>query len=129
MRASPRDRDLWDFAGRGLDAEEAAADAIAKAEAGAARAWLDAARAAILRLGGEMADFTTDDIWPLVPPTREPRAMGAVIRRLSEDGLIEPCGFRKSNSRVNHRRPVTVWRLTQQKDRNMIGEHGENQAT
>lgn len=70
-------------------------------------AWMRIAHRAVLDLHGE---FTTDDVWPLVPPVVEPRAMGAVLQQLRRDGVITPTGrYIPSGRSENHGRPVLVW--------------------
>lgn len=60
------------------------------------------------------AEFTTDYIWRLLPPdcrTREPRAMGAIIRSAFKQGLIEQVPRTiKSIRPIAHRNPKQVWR-------------------
>lgn len=57
----------------------------------------DAIRGAYLRRGG--------------PPMREPRVLGAVMRRLVQEGVCVPTQqWVPSAWAMNHRRPLRVWR-------------------
>jgi len=63
------------------------------------------------RAGGTM---TADDIYPLMGGLvcREPRAMGAVMSKLSDAGLIEATDRTVKSTRPEcHRRPIRVWRV------------------
>lgn len=99
---------LFDEAGQARD------EAIARAEANAAPDWLATAERIVLAVspGGEL---TTDDIWTGLTAagvaTHEPRALGAVVRRLAKAGEIVATGhYRPSARRECHARPVPVWR-------------------
>lgn len=56
--------------------------------------------------------FTSDDVWSAANiKVREPRVMGAVMRRLHSEGFAEPMAFQIQGYRpVNHARPQRVWR-------------------
>lgn len=62
---------------------------------------------------GARERFTADDIWEelerrQVPPPREPRALGPILKRLSKPGGdIHPKGF--TESRRRHGAPVRVY--------------------
>lgn len=85
--------------------------------------WMDLAAYAI----GDCAEahynsrshFTTDNVWRWlevrdIDPPRDPRAMGAAIRRAKKDGVIEATGeYRKSTRPACHRRPIPVYRAKQ----------------
>ena len=67
------------------------------------------------QLAHTRSEFTTDPIWALLRgrglTTREPRAMGAVMKELQAEGIIAPTGrFVKSVSKVGHHRNIQVWR-------------------
>lgn len=75
-------------------------------------AWCDLAEAAVMQVIGDgRCEFTTDDVWALLPPMAvEPRAMGAVMRRLVKAGHIRSTGrWAQSERTACHRRPVRVW--------------------
>lgn len=92
--------------------------AIATAGRGADPRWVHWADRAIRHAAARAARFTTDDVWDLletweVDPPREPRALGAVLRRLAREGVITSTGTYIKSSRVEcHKRPVVVWRLS-----------------
>lgn len=97
-----------------LAGEEAREEALARVEASADPDWMEAC----LQIGRELADemdaFTTDHIWERLPDdarTHEPRAMGAVMRSLSDLGVIERTDRTVNSHRPEcHRRPVRLWR-------------------
>lgn len=73
--------------------------------------WLALAERAVLAVSKEKGEFTVDDIWELIPACREPRALGAIIRRMSKQGIIVATGRYKESSRsACHHRPVLIWR-------------------
>ena len=87
-------------------------DAMRRAEAGASEEWKAEAREAILILAGEIGEFTTDDVWELIEKPREPRALGPVMTRLANEGVIERTNVhRASNRPVCHRNPKRVWKV------------------
>lgn len=99
---------LFDEAGKARD------EAVARVEANAQPDWLETARRIVLAIsaGGE---FTTDDVWTGLASasvaTHEPRALGAVLRRLAKEGHIVKTGqYRPSTRKECHARPVPVWR-------------------
>jgi hypothetical protein len=60
----------------------------------------------------KMPTFTSDDVWSAANvKVREPRVMGAVMRRMRVDGWAEPLDTTSQGYRpVNHARPQRVWR-------------------
>lgn len=54
--------------------------------------------------------FTSDDVWRQLPKPKEPRALGGVLRSLSEDGAIRLVGYRRTTQATRHRAPVAMWR-------------------
>lgn len=99
-----------------LDAERAKIIAIDRVEAGADASWMEAASLVIRTLARVEDYFTTDLVWERlefmgVEQPREPRAMGAVIRRAVRAGLIEATGRYEPSGRVDcHARPCMLWR-------------------
>lgn len=86
-------------------------DGIARAETGAGVDWIRHARLAVAQLTATVDEFTTDDVWALVPPTAEPRAMGAVMTWAREVGYVERTDRTVQSTRPEaHARPVRVWR-------------------
>lgn len=99
------------------DGKEERDDAIARADVNADPDWKEVALKAVRWLATESAEFTTDDVWWALNTyypnlgTHEPRALGAVMRRASRDGFIEPTNRVKESERaVCHRNPKKVWR-------------------
>ena len=88
-------------------------DAIDRAEDHAAGDWLEAAFDAGVRLASNRRTLVSEQVFDLIPDvsTHEPRAMGAVMRRLRNAGYIAPTDtFVKSPSPRGHGRPSRVWR-------------------
>lgn len=88
--------------------------AIDRVEEAAHEEWLDAAASAVAALAATGRPFTTDDVWARLEDvdveTHEPRAMGAVVRAATRDGLIARTGeFRESERVAAHRNPKAVW--------------------
>lgn len=75
--------------------------------------WMRTATQAVLDLPiGEQ--FTTDAVWAALAGTdaitHEPRALGALMRRLARAGAIAKTGdYLPSGRRECHMRPVPVW--------------------
>jgi hypothetical protein len=99
----------------GLDAGRQAADkAINRARMSADPVWYQAAVSAVIMCSQLGEPFTSDDVWVRIPAecrTKEPRALGAVMRKLQEQGVIEATGgWRESARPQAHGRPMRVWR-------------------
>jgi hypothetical protein len=78
--------------------------------------WVDRAeKLAVKWIKEEGTIFSTDTLWDVVREAgtpREPRAMGALVRRLNRNGLIASTReFKPSYRRSCHSRPVRVWRV------------------
>lgn len=74
--------------------------------------WCARTHAAIAEVARRQKTLTTDDVWALVTEDapREPRAMGAAMRRASAAGMIQPLDEWQHTARVAaHRRPLRVW--------------------
>jgi hypothetical protein len=87
--------------------------AIDRVEENADALWLAVAYNAVLDCARlHPWGFTTDDVWARIGgPPREPRAMGAVMRRAKADGVIVPLDEWRLTARASaHRRPCRVWR-------------------
>lgn len=92
------------------DAIQARDEAIARVEEHAPPDWMQQARSAVLAIAEARASFTTDDVWQLVGAPPEPRAMGAVMQRLSKEGKIRATSAWRQSVRAEcHARPVRVW--------------------
>lgn len=73
-----------------------------------------AAYRAVLAVADRLADFTSDDIWPLLErsgeSTHEPAALGPVMLRAAKDGMIEQTGEMRQTRFARRHRKLTVWR-------------------
>jgi hypothetical protein len=69
------------------------------------------ARKAARELSTVRGCITIDDVWDVcpVPPGIDPRVLGAVFKGSHEQW--EAAGYQRSRRKVNHGRPVAVWRL------------------
>lgn len=95
--------------------DQLADEGVAAAAAGADEGWMRAALSQVRWLATVRATFTTDDVWALLTDsgvgTREPRAMGAVMRQAKAAGYVTPTTeYVKSGRPECHARPVRVWR-------------------
>lgn len=97
-------------------AEQAADEAIEIVEQNADPNWLVVAEQILMNLAREHARFTTDTFWERagvrgVAFVREPRALGALMRHMAKQGIIEPLEEWEKSVRVTcHARPLRVWR-------------------
>ena len=90
-------------------------EALTVVEAAADPRWVDTCMKIVRHLAQLGGRFTTDDVWDLLDETgvwtKEPRAMGAVIRKLAADKVIVGDGeYWVSRRPECHQRPVKVWR-------------------
>lgn len=87
--------------------------AVAAAGQAANPEWVQRARLAVGLLAGQRETFTTDDVWARLDgrvATSERRAMGAVMRWATREGLIRASGGYVPSTRAEcHGRPVAVW--------------------
>lgn len=104
-----------------IDIEEARARrdrAIDQVEVNSTPSWRTHAYRAICMVADRQDEFTTDDVWLVlhemgVESPREPRALGAVMRRASHDGVISATNKIEQSARpVCHAAPKRVWRST-----------------
>jgi hypothetical protein len=86
-------------------------EAIERVETGASEEWKGDAVETIRLLALERVAFTSEDVWEaLATKPKEPRAMGAVMRRAHDAGYISPINeWRLAEDPVRHRRPLRVW--------------------
>jgi len=102
-----------DAAHNAAEAMRARDAAIQRVDEHADPAWRETALAAVSSLAAAGQPFTTDDVVRALPATvstHEPRALGAVMQRLSREGAIVPVGLRDSSSTVCHGRTKRLWR-------------------
>lgn len=76
------------------------------------KTWKDLAYDAVRTVAENQQEFTPDDIWAtgLLKPT-EARALGNVMKRAKDNGLIEKTGrVQPTTQPESHRTDVTVWK-------------------
>lgn len=86
-------------------------DALKRVEKNASMSWMVEARDYVLRLAPG-TEFTADDVWvALSNETHEPRALGAVMRKLSAIKAVVATGvYRASRLPRRHARPIMIWK-------------------
>lgn len=92
--------------------ERALAEAGAeRAAAGAGAEWVARATAEAVLLARRGQPFSADEVWAAVGDCPgDPRAMGAVMRRLASEGVIRATGLYRPSRRPGcHARPVLLW--------------------
>jgi len=86
-------------------------EAMRRVDAAADPAWKERCWAAIRELCERGEAFTADDIWIEVGETPgEPRALGPLMRRAVDQGMVVRAGERQSKLAHRHARPLAVWR-------------------
>jgi len=92
-------------------------DAIDRADRNAHQWWRGDAERAARSLASSRPFFTSEDVLARLdsdadaPRTHDTRALGAIMRKLHRDGVIEPTArFVPSERPSRHRAPVRVWR-------------------
>lgn len=87
-------------------------EALKQVEEHAEPEWKDVALRAVRATALVMELFTVDDVWRIgqLDPTRENRAMGAVMRNAAAAGWIENTHTTRPSSLRSHLAPRTVWR-------------------
>lgn len=94
-----------------LDGRQARDEALGRVQGAAPAPWLGAARQAVRDLAATGREWSSDDVWATLPHPPEPRALGAVIRQMAAEGVIESTGRTKPSERPDcHARPVQCWR-------------------
>lgn len=88
-------------------------EAMGRADRHADAEWKATAEAVIIHLARMRPTFTADDVWHHLTThcnveTHEPRALGAILKKLTADGTIKPTGgFAPSKRR--HAAPIRLW--------------------
>ena len=88
-------------------------EALDRAERNANDAWKQTVEAVVLHLARMRPTFTADDVWTHLQShcdvsTHEPRALGAILRKLTAENKIRPTGgFAPSVRR--HAAPIRLW--------------------
>lgn len=101
-------------------------EAINRVENHANPTWKEVAYLTAIRVARTKRYFISEDVWDALPSdigTHEPRAMGAIMRRLRKEQVIEPTDqFVTSPSPLGHGRPSRVWKSLLDGDTPSIGE-------
>jgi len=90
-------------------------EAIDRVERNAPGDWKKIALKAVKWRAKKGVPFTTDEVWAdlegaNVEPPKEPRAMGAIMRKAVSEGVIVSTDKTKiSQKGTNNKRPVRVW--------------------
>jgi hypothetical protein len=93
----------------GQTAEEARDAALQQVEAHADSGWMDAAEKIVRNLAAA-GPFTADALWSRIDQPREPRALGALMRKLAVAKFIRPTGRYIKSARPDcHARPLCEW--------------------
>lgn len=101
-----------------MDGQGALLDALGRVEEHATPEWIDLATQCGAWLSENRQQWSADDLWERMETrhpdvtTHEPRALGAVVRRLKSAGHIdaEPVRYVKSKRAQSHLRPIPVHR-------------------
>lgn len=94
-----------------IEAREAAHTGMDRAEQGAGDEWNAKADEAIRELATRKQTITADDIRAVLPPTKERRAHGPVMRRALRSGILEKTGTYTSST-FRNAAPIPVWQST-----------------
>lgn len=93
-----------------FQALKASEEAQARVEQNADNEWLQQAHLAVRLIAERMSEFTTDDVWEVLPQTRENRALGPVMKKAASAGLIVATDRVRTGKRVSrHGAPLRVW--------------------
>ncbi len=89
--------------------------ALKAVEEAASKHFKFMARRAVLYCARTLEEFSADHVWSLLEEygahTKEPRALGAVFRRLSREGRIIKTGrYHPSARPLAHSHPCAIWR-------------------
>ena len=89
-------------------------DILEQVERNAAPDWKAEAEQVIADLAARYEHFTTDYVWEhMTTATHEPRAMGALMKRMASRGVIAATADWSISKRPEcHGRPLRVWRST-----------------
>jgi hypothetical protein len=96
-----------------MSAQKRAEEGMIRALGGADPVFIRSALRVVSRLSKSGHEFTTDDVWLAMPAKAmplEPRALGPVMRHLSQGKLIKQTGrYRASVRPESHGNPKAVW--------------------
>lgn len=73
-------------------------------------AWIEEAEKTIKAFASSGQPFTSDELWRVLPPPTEPRALGAALGSASRHKVIKPTGRWILSTREScHNRPIREW--------------------
>lgn len=85
-------------------------EALSRVLASADPTWVMDALKVIMAVCEEQEEFSTNDLWPLLPHIKEPRALGAVLNEAAKRRYCRKTDrYEPSNIPRQHRRPISVW--------------------
>lgn len=85
-------------------------DALKVVKENAETTWLSQAMSVIRELCETQEEFCADDIWDRLGATREPRALGAVLRMAAKRGWCKKTHVYLPSKRIEcHGRPICLW--------------------
>jgi hypothetical protein len=106
-----------------MDGRHKRDEALERVEEHADPEWMERGREVAVEVAGTYLEFTTDHLWQRLPPTRDNRAMGALMAWVRRSKLAKPTDRHVQSDRaVCHARPVRVWRSLQFGDA-LAGQH------
>lgn len=85
-------------------------EALSRVLASADPKWIVDALKVIMTVCEEHEEFSTNDLWPLLPHIKEPRALGAVLTIAAQRMYCRKTDrYEPSNIPRQHRRPISLW--------------------
>lgn len=94
--------------------EEEKEMAIERSGEHAEPSWKRKALEIVMDLCTKRREFTSDEVWAELSRheehTKEPRALGAIMRQAAKMGICRAIGYAKSERRERHSGVVSVWR-------------------
>lgn len=85
-------------------------EAMSRVLASADPKWIVDALKVILTVCEEREEFSTNDLWPLLPHIKEPRALGAVLTMAAKRRYCRKTDrYEPSNIPRQHSRPLAIW--------------------
>lgn len=85
-------------------------EAMSRVLASADPKWIVDALKVILTVCEEHEEFSTNDLWPLLPHIKEPRALGAVLTMAAKRRYCRKTDrVEQSTIPRQHRRPISLW--------------------
>lgn len=86
-------------------------EALERVEDGAGPGWMAAAAVTIRAYAATHETLCSDELWSLLPPCSEKRAIGAAMKTAQREHVIAPTdAFRPSSLASSHKCPRRIWR-------------------